>query len=180
MSASLTNTSFSDLFATIFDTRKSISSLYLWLLFGLLSTMISCDLQDWIRSSPLFRHFIGIIAFFFLFITINPDKMSIGLLWTKTIAMYGVFLLITKSKWYFTIPLILTLVLDQSIKIYSEDDPNGDKNQDTIRIVREILNILMIVIIVTGFLFYAYRQSQHFGSSFSWTKLLFYSTCKTH
>jgi len=142
--------------------------------------MISCDLQDWIRSSPLFRHFIGIIAFFFLFITINPDKMSIGLLWTKTIAMYGVFLLITKSKWYFTIPLILTLVLDQSIKIYSEDDPNGDKNQDTIRIVREILNILMIVIIVTGFLFYAYRQSQHFGSSFSWTKLLFYSTCKTH
>jgi hypothetical protein len=128
----------------------------------------------------MFRHFIGIIAFFFLFITINPDKVSIGLLWTKTIVMYGIFLLITKSKWYFTIPLILTLVIDQSIKIYSEDESIADKNQDTIRIVREILNILMIVIIVAGFLFYAYRQSQHFGSSFSWTKLLFYSTCKTH
>ena len=178
MSSSLTNTSFSDLFTTIFDTRKSIASLYLWLLFGLLSTMVSCDLQDWIRSSPLFRHFIGIVAFFFLFITINPDKLSIGLLWTKTIAMYGIFLLITKSKWYFTIPLILTLVLDQSIKIYSEDEANKGVNPDTIRIIREILNILMIVIIVAGFSLYAYRQSQHFGSSFSWTKLLFYSTCK--
>lgn len=178
MFESLTTTSFSDLFRIIFDTRKSVASLYLWLLFGLLSTMISCDLQDWIRSSPMFRHFIGVIAFFFLFITINPDKLSIGLLWTKTFAMYGVFLLITKSKWYFTIPLILTLVLDQSIKIYSED--NNDINTETIKVIREILHILMIVIIVAGFLFYAYRQSHHFGSSFSWTKLLFYSTCKTH
>jgi hypothetical protein len=180
MTASLTTSSFSDLFSIIFDTRKSVSSLYFWLLFGLLSTMVSCDLQDWIRSSPMFRHFIGIIAFFFLFTTINPDKLPIGLLWTKTIAMYGVFLLITKSKWYFTMPLILTLVLDQSIKIYSDDDPNSEKNQDMILIVREILNILMILLIITGFLFYAYQQSQHFGSSFSWTKLLFYSTCKTH
>ena len=51
----------------IFDGKKSLSALYLWLLFGFLSTMVSCDLQKWMVDNTFFRHVIGIIAFFFLF-----------------------------------------------------------------------------------------------------------------
>lgn len=31
----------------IFDSKKALAALYLWLLFGFLSTMVSCDLQKW-------------------------------------------------------------------------------------------------------------------------------------
>ena len=79
----------------IFDARESISALYLWLLFGLLTPMVSCDLQKMITHNPWVRHFFGIVAFFLLFVVVNPKKnISLGKLWVKTIFIYAIFIFI--------------------------------------------------------------------------------------
>ena len=164
----------------IFDARESISALYLWLLFGLLSPMVSCDLQSMIKHNPWARHFFGIVAFFLLFIVVNPKKnISIGKLWVKTIFIYLIFLLMTKSKWYFSVPLILLLLIDQSIKIYIENNSNAP--EESLRLylkIGKIMNALTFLIIFVGFAFYVFHQRKSFGEAFSWIKLLFYNTCK--
>jgi hypothetical protein len=51
----------------MFDYRDAIAGFLLWLLFGFLSSMVSCDLQRFMQSHLLFRHFVGLVSFFFLF-----------------------------------------------------------------------------------------------------------------
>ena len=51
----------------MFDSRTAITGLYIGLLFGFLSTLLSCDIKRFINNSVYFRHFIGLISFFLLF-----------------------------------------------------------------------------------------------------------------
>ena len=101
-----------------FDIRFAIAALYLWLLFGFLSSMVSCDMQRLMNDNIVFRHTVGITAFLLLFTTLDSDnKDNVFQTWKKTIMVYFVFLLLTKSKWYFSVPTLFLIVLDQSINI---------------------------------------------------------------
>ena len=89
-----------DILSKTFDTKFVLTAIYLWLLFGFLSTMVSCDLQRWMRHSSLFRHFVGIISIFLLFTYSDFNNTThIALLWAKTLFIYVMFLLMMKSKW---------------------------------------------------------------------------------
>ena len=99
------------------EIRTAIAGLYLWLLFGFLSTIVSCDIKRLMTHNVFFRHTVGIISFFLLFTVIEPDnEMDVFSIWTKTIYIYLIFLFMTKSKWYFSIPVLLLLLVDQSLK----------------------------------------------------------------
>lgn len=165
-----------------FDTKAALTGLYLWLLFGFLSTMVSCDIQRWMRDSLMFRHFVGIIAFFFLFTVIDTsNKTHILLIWLKTIFIYGMFLLMVKSKWYYSLPLLLLLVLDQSFRVHRDylDSRGADRRVlEKWDHTREIINKVVIGLIVVGFVHYAVRQKAEFGSNFDFGKLLFSYGCK--
>jgi len=167
--------------ANTFDTKTALSGLYLWLLFGYLSTMVSCDLQRWMKDSLLFRHFVGIIAFFFLFtLTDTSNKVPIGALWLKTFFIYGIFLMMVKSKWYFSVPVIGILVLDQSLKAQSDflDKTKGSKQTiEQINNLRQTLNSVIIAMVVCGFFHYMFRQWNEFGDQFSFSTFLFSYGC---
>jgi hypothetical protein len=168
--------------ADTFDTKTALSGLYLWLLFGYLSTMVSCDLQRWMKDSLLFRHFVGIIAFFFLFTVLDTsNKAPIGTLWLKTFFVYAIFLMMVKSKWYFAVPVILLLVADQSIRAHSEyigkSNKNAKKEIEQYDNYREIINKLIIALVVCGFFHYMFRQWNEFGDKFSFSKFLFSYGC---
>jgi len=179
MSDSLTQSIFS---ADTFDTKTALSGLYLWLLFGYLSTMVSCDLQRWMRDSLLFRHFVGIIAFFFLFTVLDTSsKAPIGALWLKTLFVYAIFLMMVKSKWYFAVPVLLLLVVDQSIRAHSDyvgkSKTDAKKEVEQYNNYRQIINNLIIALVAGGFFHYMFRQWNEFGNKFSFSTFLFSYGC---
>jgi hypothetical protein len=165
----------------MFDVRTAIAGLYLWLLFGFLSSIVSCDIKLLMTNNVYFRHFVGIISFFLLFTVIDKDNdMDIISIWIKTCFIYFIFLLMTKSKWYFSIPVLLLLLVDQSFKFQIEFTQKVDPKSNKINYyenIRKKVYISIIVLIVIGFIHYAIRQYKEFGSKFSFAKLLLYSTC---
>jgi hypothetical protein len=194
----------------MFDTTYALSSLYLWLLFGFLGTLINCDLQRMLRSSDLVRHLIAIVAFFFLFTVLDSNSKKVGLLftWLKTLVMYVVFMLAIKSKWYFAVPVLLLLLVDQSIKLHAQhlqeiatsaqNGPAGDPKEafkdggaeklqeaatafaSTSGKISAGINVAIIALVVIGFVQYGVLQYQQHGPGhFSVVKLLFGSGCQT-
>ena len=168
----------------MFDARTAIAGLYLWLLFGFLSTMVSCDIKQFMNNI-YFRHFIGLISFFLLFtITDKENNLNIGGIWLKTFFVYFIFLMMTKSKWFFSIPVLLLLIIDQSCKFevdYIQKNKEEKKYYNKIQnyeSARKYLYYAIITLIVIGFIHYAVRQYNQFGSKFSFTKLLLYHTCR--
>lgn len=174
------------LFSKTFDSTTALTSLYLWLLLGFLSTMISCDFKKWIHANMWFRHIIGLVGFFFLFTVIDAsNRTSLGITFLKTFFVYGVFLLMVKSKWYFSLPVLALLVIDQSIKVHIEYSTTKKDDTDSTKFdtafyegIRNLLNIIIIAVIVVGFVVYAVRQRRAFGADFSWAKLLLYYGCR--
>lgn len=166
----------------VLDIKTTVSALYLWALFGFLSIMITCDFNRWIHSNIWFRHFVGVIAFFFLFVVIdNSTKLPLSILWLKTIVVYVIFLLMIKSKWYFSLPVFLLLVIDQSFKVHSDYLKSINKDDPSIKSTdqkRRTMSYIIYVLIIVGFITYGIRQYLEFGKNFSWIKLLFYSSCK--
>lgn len=165
-----------------FDISTAISGLYLWLLFGYLSSMVSCDLQKMMQNNMIMRHSIGIIAFFFLFTVVDKDNKSpIISLWGKTIYVYLLFLLLVKSKWYFSLPVLLCLVIDQTLKShidYLTNIDTNDKNIEKYKNYRNKLFTVMLLLIVGGFVHYTFRQYNEFGKDFNFVTLLLSHSCK--
>ena len=165
----------------MFDVRTAIASLYLWLLFGFLSSIVSCDIKLLMTNNIFFRHFVGIISFFLLFTVLDKDnEIDIINIWIKTCFIYFIFLLMTKSKWYFSIPVLMLLLVDQSFKFQIEFIQKADSKSNKINYyenIRTKIYISIIILIVIGFVHYAIRQYKEFGSKFSFAKLLLYSTC---
>jgi hypothetical protein len=172
----------------MFDTRTAITGLYIGLLFGLLSTLLSCDMKRLINNNMYFRHLIGLISFFLLFTITDKDnknELDIKTIWINTILVYGLFIMMTKSKWYFSIPVLILIVIDQSYKFQVEfiHDKKKDYEQNNGKIQlyekrRIFIDVIILIIIFTGFIHYTLRQYKQFGSKFSFGKLLFYSSCK--
>jgi hypothetical protein len=164
-----------------FDARNALSGFYLWLLFGFLSSMVSCDMQRWMQDSLMFRHFVGIVSFFFLFTILDSsNKSPVYFIWLKTIAIYFLFLIMCKSKWYFSLPVFLILIIDQSIQSQINFLKRNDEKDPQINVldkVRDGLYIGLITLIVTGFIHYTLTRMAEFGKDFSPTTLLFAYTC---
>ena len=165
-----------------FDTTFALSSFILWLLFGYLSGLMSCDIQRFMNNHDGFKHLIAILAFFLLFtIMDSKNNAPVYIIWFKTIYVYVLFLMIIKSKWYFVISVLLILIIDQTIKAhlnYLEKNGGNVKAIAVYNNIRKVLNIGIIVIIIIGFMHYSWRQYIDFGSDFSPNKLIFGIHCK--
>ena len=173
------------------DIRTAIAGLYLWLLFGFLSSIVSCDVKRLMTNNVFVRHIVGIISFFLLFTVIESDnQLDVFSIWAKTVYIYFIFLLMTKSKWYFSIPVLLLLVVDQSLKFQIKFEESRKENKETkenkendptilrYENIRNNLYVCIIALIVAGFVHYAFRQYNEYGSKFSLVKLLLYHSCR--
>jgi hypothetical protein len=141
--------------------------MFLWLLFGYLSTQVNCDLQRMLANSILVRHMISLLAFFFLFTLIDSNnKANLATTWIKTLVVYILFILTTKSKWYFIVPVLTLLMVDQSMKKYLEQvtDP---KERLAFERTSKFINALIIVVIIVGALHYMTVQKAEYKDKFS-------------
>lgn len=171
-------------FSGTFDTTNALSGMYLWLIFGFLSTMINCDLQRFMQSHPLMMHAFALMAFFFLFTLIDTNnKADISVILVKTIFIYILFVLMTKSKWYFVIPVLSLLLIDQGLKkhvaVKQAAGKNIEKDTQRLEMYTNIINVLIIFIIIIGSIHYMYLQQLEYGKKFSLFKFFFgISKCK--
>ena len=122
------------------------------------------------------------------------DKNDSGAyeIWKNTLFLYIFYVLLTKNKWYFSIPIILLVLIDQTIlsenkyleKIMSENnDENNDKNiSNTIKNYekyRLYLQYTIIGLIIIGFIHYLIRQKIKFKNKFNLFTFIFDVKCKT-
>lgn len=163
-----------------FDQSAVLSGVFLWLLFSFLSTLVNCDLQRMMRSNMLVLHFVSIISFFFLFSIIDSSNNSNLLTtWINTFIVYALFLLATKSKWYFVIPVLLLLLTDQSLKKHAAFEAEHGTSWTaakaaTFKLVSQVLNAVTIVLIIIGAVHYMTLQYAEYGpENFSFTKFIF-------
>lgn len=171
-------------FSGTFDTTNALSGMFLWIIFGYLATLLNCDLQRFIIRNPLSVHLIGLTAFFFLFTLIDTNnKTSLWIITVKTILIYVLFVLMTKSKWYFVVPVLVLLLVDQAIKkhlaIQQASGGSTSSLEETQKRATQILNVLIISIILIGTMQYMYLQYLEYGKRFSLYKFFFgVSKCK--
>jgi hypothetical protein len=86
-----------------------------------------------------------------------------------------------KSKWYFSVPVLLLLIVDQSLKVhhnYLQKKNSNDNSLDSIMKWRNYLSIAIYGVVIIGFIMYGIRQYKEFGADFSWSKLLLHYGCK--
>ena len=91
---------------------------------------------------------------------------------------YFVFILMTKSKWYFAIPTLLLLVIDQGLKYQATYLKKQKKSYEILDTIRGYIDYALIALIVLGFISYGIRQKNTFGNKFSFIKLLFSNKCR--
>lgn len=164
-------------FSGTFDTTNALSGMFLWLIFGFLSHLINCDLQRFLTYNPFWIHFFGIIAFFFLFTLVDNNERSIVIIWIKTVFVYFLFILMTKSRWYFAVPIIILLVITQSLKKELQMRVNNNLDVTEFKkkqeIITNILQIVIIVLIFIGASHYLNIQYKEHKNDFSMVKFLF-------
>lgn len=157
-----------------FDTTNALAALFLWLIFGFLSHMINCDLQRLLESSALVRHLTGLLAFFFLFTFIDSksNQTQTSVLVLKTVLVYILFIFTTKSKWYFVVPVLALLFLDQILKKHYEFNQSSD-TENAAELTKQhsqmnnAINILVVSIILVGMIHYMYLQKVEYKDKFS-------------
>lgn len=167
-----------------FDNTNALSYMFLWLIFGILGSLVNCDIQRFMRGHPAVFHGFGFLAFFFLFTLLDSNNSSsIWLIWVKSIFVYVLFVLMTKSKWYFVLPVLALLLFDQSVKkqlAFQNAAKNADDSEHIYPEVTEsfrktvtlIVNIAIIILILAGVIDYARIQKMQHGSDFSFYSLL--------
>lgn len=173
------------LFSDTFDTTYALSSAFLLLIFGMLIVLVNCDIQRFMKSHPLVIHLLGLTAFFFLFTILDPNnKQPLSVVYFKTVLVYILFILMTKSKWYFVAPVLILLLIDQSVKKHvaikkanNSDITIIEKRQKEIS---KYLNLVIIVMIIMGSIDYLIIQKNEYKDKFSLYKFFFYpaTTCK--
>ena len=166
-----------------FDSTNALSCMFLWLIFGYLTSMINCDIQRFIKDYPLAFHAFGFLAFFFLFTLLDTNNnSSIGVIWVKSIFVYILFVLMTKSKWYFVLPVLALLLVDQSIKKHvtftkakmtnakEDQEQKLEKLEAFQKTTTTVINYIIIALILIGALDYMRLQRKEYNGSFSFYK----------
>ena len=156
---------------TTFDTQSSMAALYLWLVFGYLGVMLNCDIQRFIRENAVIRHTMGIIAFYFLFTVIDSSNTSpVWIVFLKTVGVYVLFVLATKSRWQFAVTTLVLLFADQIIKNHMEylkkKNPQ-DQSLKTFTKVRTVLLACIVAVVLSGTVEYFIKQRRDHGRDFN-------------
>lgn len=166
---------FIDFKANTFDMTNALCAMFLWILFGYLGSMVNCDLQRMIDQGMFMRHMIGLLSFYFLFTLLDgKNAAGPGPIFLKTVVVYVLFIFTCKSKWYFVLPVLVLLMLDQVMKKqYEFKAGKGDVQEEQEGLlkwhtqVNAQLNVLIITLIIVGMLHYMWLQYVEYGEGFS-------------
>lgn len=156
----------------------ALSLLYLIIMVKYFDPMISCDVQRFFTENILAKHVLAFVAIFFLVVLAeNPaDRDPNATIWDyviNTAQIYGLFVLSTKGKAMFAIPVLIFIAVDRFAKLYIdiESKKSGTETMvDNLKTARGYFKYIIFGIIGAGAASYFMRQREMFGSRFSVTK----------
>ena len=157
-----------------FEVNNNLSGMYLWLLFALLSGYINCDLRRYVQDSPLLLHLLGLYCFFFLFTSLDENNDS-GLTITliKTFLVYVLFIMTTKTKWYFVIIILSLLLFDRSFKYYVQQNEHKwspvvfEERKNLQQQINFWVTVSIVIVIIIGSSHYMWLNKQKYKDKFS-------------
>ena len=156
-----------------FSTTAALCGIFLWMVFGYLRVLLNCDLHRILTQNPWAIHLSGIVAFYFLFTVLDSNVAPIWLIWLKTFGVYAIFLLMTKSKWYFVLPVVFLILADQCYKQQMAYEEQQGRPVDSPKYLSNALLAAIVGLAVIGALHYMYLQRLEYGSKFSIVKFFF-------
>ena len=147
--------------------------LYLSVIMGFKS-VVNCDVQRLLKKNVYANHFAVFCAFLFL-ISVNNTLLSLRAIWIKSIVVYFLFMLFIKSQLWTVLTVFFLLVVDQSIKIFINDELKKDpsKNVSTLIKVREYITYIIVGTILVGFFLYFLKQKSDHPKDFSFLTFFF-------
>lgn len=156
------------------DFKNALMLFYIIIISGFFSNFLSCDLIRMFSQSIVIKHILAIISVFYLLTSIDPDaKITIPVALRNTLLIYSLYIISTKSKAKFVVPMLLSLTLDQVIKIYIDTTPNmNEKLKENLSRFRNVLTVVIICLIIIGFIHYFLRAKREFGDNFSFSKFI--------
>lgn len=161
------------------ELKDALLLFYIIMIAGYFEPLFSCDLQRLFTNSLLAKHILAFISAFFL-ITLVDDKNDIktlGEMFRTTFMIYALYILSTKAKAYYVLPMLIVLFIDQILKVQvgilekreSEKIARaGDAAQrERIVKIREGMTWAIVLLILGGMLHYYIRARIEFGAKFS-------------
>jgi hypothetical protein len=158
----------------------------------------SCDLQRLFMYNVAAKHVIAFISAFFLITLVDQNASNaknIGELFLTTFKIYALYIMSTKAKAYFVLPMIIVLFVDQILKIQIDimernegmedktaaadfaakiDAKMNKKDRiDLLKRIREYLTYVIVTLIVVGVLHYYVRARLEFQDQFSHSAFFF-------
>jgi hypothetical protein len=173
-----------------FDATSALTALFLWLIFSYFSNFINCDLQHMLKTHNVWRHVLLLMSFFYLFTLLDAsNKANVATIFAKTLIVYAIFIMLTKSKAYYVIPVLLLLMVVQALKRQRDlGDAAGDPVRKEARdkafqTAEMVLTLGIAALAVAGMLHYMVLQRRQHRGDFSLVTFFFStneSACKTH
>jgi hypothetical protein len=150
---------------------KNALALFYVIMFGqFFGNFLSCDLQRMFMDSVEIKHLLGIVSVFFLLTSIDTKVTLVEAL-NKTLFVYCLYIISTKSKAITVVPMLLILFADQVIKVYLDTQPNVPESiRNTLEKLRKFFGIVIIMLIVGGLTWYFIRAKLEFKDQFSYHK----------
>lgn len=164
-----------------FEVTTALAGLFLWLIFNFLGSMLNCDVQRIIKHNAVVRNIMGLIVFYFLFTVIDPNNnVHVGYVFLKTILVYTLFMLATKSRWQFIGAVLLLVFVDQVLKNHlsylerdtlkeEQEKTNLSQQRNKIKEMRTVIMIIIVAVIITGSLDYMIKQRKEHKDRFAWS-----------
>ena len=122
-----------------------------------------------------------------MFVIIDKNKEGALEIWKNTLILYILYVLFTKSKFYFSIPIIILVLIDQTLNsenlylMEKFEKEKFEKNEykiiDKYNNYRNYIHYIILFLIITGFIHYYFRQKNKFKDKFSLFKFIFDINC---
>jgi hypothetical protein len=162
----------------VMDLKDALLLLYIIMVASYMEPLFSCDLQRLFTQSILAKHCLAFISAFFLVTLVSDNEaQSLFELMRTTLAIYVLYLLSTKAKAYFVLPMLIALFADQIMRVQiqvidkREREARALPGDASLRALldrtRGWLTWVIVGLIVTGTIHYYLRARADFGDRFS-------------
>jgi hypothetical protein len=101
------------------------------------------------------KHILGLVTFFFLMVASDKENTaSIGIIWTKSIIGYMIFMLFIKSKLVISLTILSLFIIDQSLAYHIRHltKNNNMKDIEIYQKYRDYLYYIIIAVAIGGFI----------------------------
>jgi len=170
----------------LLDITNSLMVFYIIMTAGFFGNFFSCDLQRLFTNNIMSKHILAFISAFFVITLVDQNKKrSIPEMLKFTMIIYVIYILSTKAKALFVLPMLIILFIDQLIKTQLDilkEQQNSDKKEqfqsdpiwyENIPFLEEqrtYLSYIIIGLIVLGVTHYYVRARLEFGDEFDHAK----------